>query len=64
MLGPVCVARLLVYVFIIWELSLLMLREIKEKYFLLPVIFVVKIGILFLWLSFFSSVEGLVSSFF
>jgi hypothetical protein len=31
---------------------------------LLPVIFVVKVGILFLWLSSFSFVEGLSSCFF
>ena len=43
MLGPVCVASLLVYVFFIGELSPLMLREIKEKYLLLPVIFL-KLG--------------------
>jgi hypothetical protein len=47
MFGPVCVAFLLVYVFFIWDLSLLILREIKEKQLLLSVIFVVKAGILF-----------------
>jgi hypothetical protein len=41
-----------------------MLREIKEKQFLLPVIFVVKVGIVFLRLSFFRFVEGLPSCFF
>ena len=51
MLGPVCVASLLVYVFFIWVLRPLILRNIKEKSLLLPVIFVVRIGILFMWLS-------------
>jgi hypothetical protein len=41
-----------------------MLREIKEKLLLLPVIFVVKVGILFLWLSPFRFVEGLLYCFF
>ena len=50
--------------FLIGEFSLLMLREIKEKQLLLPVIFVVKVGILFLWLSYFRFVEGLLSCFF
>jgi hypothetical protein len=63
MLGPVCVASLLVFLFI-GELSPLMLREIKEKQLLLPVIFVVKVGILFLRLSYFRFVEGLLSFFF
>jgi hypothetical protein len=31
MLGPVCVASLLVYVFFIWELSPLILKDIEEK---------------------------------
>jgi hypothetical protein len=35
----------------IGELSLLILRDIKEKSLLLSVIFVVRVGILFLWLS-------------
>ena len=48
----------------IGEFSPLMLREIKEKQLLLPVIFVVKVGILFLWLSYFRFVEGLLSCFF
>ena len=64
MLGPVCVDSLLVYVFLLGELSPLMLREIKEKKLLLPVIFVVKVGILFLRLSSFRFVEGLLSCFF
>ena len=63
MLGPVSVASLLVLLFI-GELSPLMLREIKEKELLLPVIFVFKVGILFLWLSSFNFVEGLLSCFF
>ena len=48
MLGPVCVASLLVYVFVLGN-SPLMRRGIKEK-LLLPVIFIVKVGVLFLWL--------------
>ena len=38
--------------------------EIKEKSLLLPVIFVVTVGVLFLWLSSFRFVEGLLSCFF
>ena len=46
------------------ELSPLILRDIKEKLLLLPVIFVVRVGILFLRLSSFRFVEGLISCFF
>jgi hypothetical protein len=60
MLGPVCVASLLVYVFI-EELSPLILRDIQEKSLLLPIIFVVRVSILFLWLSSFRFVEELLS---
>jgi hypothetical protein len=35
----------------IGELSPLKLRDIKEKSLLFPVIFVVRVGILFMWLS-------------
>ena len=59
MLGPVCVASLSVYVSLLGQLSPLILRDIKEKSLLLPIIFVVNVGILFLWLSSFSFVEGL-----
>ena len=45
------------------ELSPLILRDIKEKLLLLPIIFVVNVGILFLWLSSFWFVEGLLSFF-
>jgi hypothetical protein len=48
----------------IGELSPLILRDIKEKSLLLPIIFVVKVGILFLWLSSFRFVGGLLSWFF
>ena len=34
-----------------WELSPLIVRDIKEKLVLLPVIFVVRVGILFMWVS-------------
>jgi hypothetical protein len=57
MLGHVCVASLLVSVFLLGELSPLILREIKEKHLLLPVIFAVKVGNLFLLLSSFSFVK-------
>ena len=47
------------------ELSPLMLRDIKEKWLLLPVIFVVRGGIMFVWLSSFGFVErSLLSCFF
>jgi hypothetical protein len=45
------------------ELSPLMLRDIKEM-LLLPVIFVVRGGIMFVWLSSFGFVERLLSCFF
>ena len=48
----------------IGELSPLILRDIKEKSLLLPVIFVVRVRILFLQLSSFGFVEGLLSCFF
>jgi hypothetical protein len=51
MLGCVYLTSLLVYVFFIEELSPLILRDIKEKSLLLPVIFVVRVEILFMWLS-------------
>jgi hypothetical protein len=41
----------------IGDLSPLILRDIKEKLLLLPVIFVVRVGILFMWLSSFRFVE-------
>ena len=46
------------------ELSPLLLREIKDKSLLLPVIFVVKGGIMFVWLSSFVFVETLSLCFF
>ena len=64
MLVPVCVSSLLVYVFFIGEFSPLILRDIKEKKLLFAIIFVVKVGILFLWLSSFWFVEGLFSCLF
>ena len=48
----------------IGELSPLILRDIKEKLLLLPIIFVVRVGILFLRLCTFRIVDGLLSSFF
>ena len=47
----------------IGELSPLILRDIKEKLSLLPVNFVVRVGILFLWLFSFRFVEGLLCFF-
>ena len=47
-LGPVYVTSVLVF---IGELSPLIIRDIKEKSLLLLVIFVVRVGILFMWLS-------------
>jgi hypothetical protein len=52
-MGPVYVTSLLVYVFLMGELSPLMFKDIKEKLLLLPFIFVVRGGIMFVWLSFF-----------
>ena len=43
----------------IGELSPLILRDSKERYLLLPVIFVVRVGILFMWLFSFRLVERL-----
>jgi hypothetical protein len=63
MLGTLYVASLFICL-LIGELSPLTLRDIKEKYFLLPVTFVVRIGILFLQLFSFRFVEGLPSCFF
>jgi hypothetical protein len=48
----------------IGELNPLILRDIKEKSLLLPIIFVVNVGMLFLWLFSFRLVEGLLSCFF
>ena len=45
------------YLFI-GELSPLILRDIKEKSLLLPVIFVVRVGILFMWLSTLGLLKG------
>jgi hypothetical protein len=46
---------------VIGKLSPLILRNIKKKQLLLPVIFVVRLGILILWLSSFRFLEGLLS---
>jgi hypothetical protein len=46
------------------ELSPLIIRDIKENMLLFPVIFVVRVGILFMWLSSFRFVETLLSCFF
>jgi hypothetical protein len=43
------------------ELSPLMLRDIKEKWLLLSVIFVGRGGIMFVWISSFGFVERLLS---
>ena len=48
----------------IGESSPLILRDIKEKPLLFPVISVVRVGILFMWLPSFRFVERLLSDFF
>jgi hypothetical protein len=63
MMGAIYIASLLVCLFVL-ELIPLILRDIKEKQLLLPVIFVFRVGVLFLWLSSFKFVEGLLSCFF
>ena len=63
MLGSVYVTSLLVYFFLIGELSPLMLVDIKEKSLLLPAVFVVRDGILFMWLSSIRFVAKLLSCF-
>ena len=45
-------------------LSPLILRDIKEKWLLLPAIFVVRSGVMFVWLSSFGFLEKLLSCFF
>ena len=62
--GLVYVTSLFIYVYFIGELSPLILRDIMEKKLLLPVIFVVRVGILFMRLSSFRFVERLLSFFF
>jgi hypothetical protein len=51
------------YAFFIGALSPLILRVIKKKSLLLPVIFVVKSGIFFMWLSSFRFFKRLLSCF-
>jgi hypothetical protein len=46
------------------ELSPLILRDTKEKFLLLPVIFVIRVGILFMYLSSFRFPSSLISCFF
>ena len=48
----------------IGELILVILRDIMQKQLLLPVIFVVRFGVLFLWLSSFWFVGSFLSCFF
>jgi hypothetical protein len=54
MLGPDCVASLLVYVFFYWGIESIDVKRNQRKVILTYVIFVSKVGILFLWLSSFS----------
>jgi high-affinity Fe2+/Pb2+ permease len=61
MLCPLHIASLLVYVFLYWGFVSI---DIKEKPMLLPVIFVVRVAILFMWLSYFRLVERLLSCIF
>jgi hypothetical protein len=64
MLAPVYISSLLVYIYIFFNWGILMLRNIKEKWLLLPDIFVIKGGIMLVWLSSFGFVERLLSCFF
>jgi hypothetical protein len=64
MLGPCFCSQSVSLCLFIGELSPLILRHIKEKQLLLPIVLLVKVGILFLWLSSFWFVEGLPSCFF
>jgi hypothetical protein len=59
----ICSQSVSPYLFI-GELSPLILRDTKEKEMFLRVIFVVRVGILFLQISSFRFVEGLLSCFF
>jgi hypothetical protein len=59
MLGPVYITSLLVYVFLLEELSSLILRNSKEKLLLLPGFLFLRVAILFMWLYSFSFVERL-----
>ena len=61
--GSCYISSLLVYLFF-WELSPLRLRDTKEKGLLLRVVFVIRGGIMFVWLSAFGFVERLFSCFF
>jgi len=65
MLGPHWISRLLICVFLLGELSPLMLRDIKEQWLLLPVLFLFGCEIMFVCLSslFFSFAKWLVSFF-
>ena len=63
MQDPACISSLLVCLFI-GELSPSVQRDIKEKWLLLPIIFVVTGRIMFVWLSSFGFVERLLSGFF
>jgi hypothetical protein len=51
MLGFVHLSILLAYVFLIGELSILIFSDIKDQWLLVHIIFVVRGGIIFLWLS-------------
>ena len=65
MMGPVYISSLSAYVFLLEELSPLMLRDIKEQWFLFFVIFVVSGSIKFVWFSSFGFVvRRLISCFF
>ena len=54
--GSCCISSLLAYVFFIGELSPLILRDIKERYLLVPDMFVFVGGFMCLWLSAFDFV--------
>jgi hypothetical protein len=60
-----CLYSQSVFLFLfIGELSPLMLRDILEKRLLLPVTFIVRGGIMFVWLFSFGFLERLLSCFF
>jgi hypothetical protein len=56
-----CILSISLYLFI-GELSPLILRDIKEKSLLLPVIFVVRGRVMFMWLSSFLFIKRILFS--
>jgi hypothetical protein len=65
MLDPVYISSLLAYFILLGELSSLMLRDTRDQWSLLPTIFVVRVGIMFVCFSSFGFVvKRLISCFF